>query len=75
MAITTYGRQSLEVAQRKLEASVFWVIIVADGESDVDGITCKKLMLLHSFRHVPAEGIEGDSGSEVSSHFSVLSCH
>lgn len=75
MAIITFGRRSFEVAQGKLQAAIFRVIVVANGEGDVDGIARQKLMLQHSFRHVPAEGIEGDPGSKVSSQFPVLSCH
>jgi hypothetical protein len=74
MAITTFGRRSFEVAQGKLEAAVFGVIIVADGESDVDAIPCQKLILLRSFRHVPAQRIESNPRSKISSQFSVLSC-
>ena len=65
MAIITFGRRSFEVAQGQLQASVLRVIIVADGESDIDGIACQKLLLLHSFRHIPAEDIESDSRSEI----------
>ena len=75
MAITTSGRRSPEVAQRKLQAAVFGVIVVADGKSNVDRIARQKLILLHSFRHVPPEGIEGDPRSKVSSQFPVLSSH
>ena len=74
MAITTFGRRSFEVAQGELKAAVFGVIVVADGKSDVDAVACKKLIVLHSFRHVPAEGIERNPGSKVSSQFPVLSC-
>ena len=75
MAIITFGRRSFEVAQGKLQAAIFRVIVVANGEGDVDGIARQQLMLQHSFRHVPAEGIEGDPGSKVSSQFPVLSSH
>ena len=74
MAITTSGRRSFEVSQGEFEAAVFGVIIVADGERDVDRIACQKLTLLHSFRHVPAQRIKviliesqfSDLGSQLS---------
>ena len=47
------------------------MVVVADGEGDVDGVASKKRRLLQTFSHVPAEGVE--NGSLSSSQFSVLS--
>ncbi len=43
------------------------MIVVADGEGDVDGVSGKERGLLQAFGHVPAQGVKD------SSQFSVLS--
>src|SRR6202035_5968555 len=48
------------------------MIIVADGEGDVDGIAGQERRLLQAFGHVPAEGVENSSQFFNSSQFSVL---
>jgi hypothetical protein len=50
----------LEVAERKLEAAVFRMVVVSDGKGDIDGIACQERGLLEALGHVPAEGVEGD---------------
>src|SRR5258708_3590255 len=63
-----------KVAQRKFQATVFGVIVVSDGESDIDRIAGQERRLLHTLGHVPAEGVERDLSSKISSQFSVRSC-
>src|ERR1700722_9025656 len=63
------ARRYFEIPQRQFQAAVFGMIVVADGECDVDRIACQKRCLMHSFRHVPAQGVEGN----FSSQFSVVS--
>jgi hypothetical protein len=41
------------------------VIVVPDGESDVDAITRQQWRLLQTLGHVPAQGVKGNSGAEV----------
>jgi len=50
--------RAFEVAKGKLEAPIFRMVVVSDGEGDVDRIAGKKLGSLEPFRHVPAEGVE-----------------
>src|SRR4030088_704118 len=49
------------------------MIVVADGERDVDGVTGEKWGLLQAFRHVPSQCVEHDGVSPgASSRFGVL---
>src|SRR4029077_11745507 len=61
----------LEVAEGEFEATVFGVVVVADGEGDVEGIAGEEFGVLQALGHVPAEGVEGDVALPVSSRLSV----
>src|SRR6266436_6869036 len=50
--------RAFEVAKGKLEPPIFRMVVVSDGEGDVDRIAGKKLGSLEPFRHVPAEAVE-----------------
>lgn len=56
---------NLEVAQGEFESAVFGVVVVADGEGDVEIIAGEEVGGLEAFGHVPAEGVEGDVLSPV----------
>src|SRR4029077_20223426 len=63
----------LEVAEGEFEATVFGVVVVADGEGDVEGIAGEEFGVLQALGHVPAEGVEGDVALPVlRSRFSAL---
>ena len=50
------------------------MIVMSDGESDIDGVAGQKWRLLQALGHAPAQGVEDDEVSpRASSQFSVLS--
>src|SRR5450631_1444524 len=49
------------------------MIVVSDGESDIERVAREERVFLHAFGHVPAQGVESDFISKISSQFSVLS--
>src|SRR5271157_490505 len=49
------------------------MVVVADGERDVDGVASQKGRLLKAFGHVPAQRVENSSQFLHSSQLSVLS--
>ena len=61
------GTRRFEVPQRELQSAEVGMVVVADGECDVDGIARQERRLLQAFGHVPAEGVK------YGSQFSVLS--
>ncbi len=52
--------RSLKVSQREFEAAVLGVIVILDGEGDVEIVAGEQAGLLTAFRHAPAQGIEGN---------------
>ena len=73
MATTICGNRRSEVSQRKLQSAVLGMIVVANAECEIDRISCQKRAWLETFGHVPAESIEDNLASQVSSEFPVLS--
>ena len=67
------GRRYLEIAQGEFQAAVFGMIVVSDGEGDIERIARQQRRLLQALGHVPAQGVEGDLARKSSSQFSVLS--
>jgi len=49
-----------EIPQGEFQAAVFGVVVVSDGEGDVDRIARQHRRLLEALGHVPAQGVEGD---------------
>lgn len=49
------------------------MIVMSDGESDIDGIACEERQFLESLGHVPAQSVENNFGSEIGSQLPVLS--
>src|SRR5215469_12032612 len=72
MDIITCGKWNPQVAQRELQASVFWMVVVPNAEGDVDGISCQERGLLETLSHVPAQCIEGNLRAEINSCGSCL---
>ncbi len=56
-----------EIPQSEFQSTEVGMIVVADGEGDVDGVASQERRLLQAFGHVPAQGVEN------SSQFSLLS--
>src|SRR5580700_9614176 len=56
---------NLVVAKGEFEAAVLGVVVVANGEGDVEGIPGEKIGGLEAFGHMPAEGVEGDVTTPV----------
>src|SRR4029077_3319303 len=53
--------RSSEVSQREFQAAIFGVIVIVEAERDVESIAREQTSLLTTLRHVPTQGIEGDS--------------
>ncbi len=49
-----------EVAQRKLQASILWMVVMSDAEGDVERISGEKFRSLQALCHVPAESVKGN---------------
>ena len=49
----------LEVAERKFQSAEVWVVVVIEGEGDIESVAGKQLGLLDALGHAPAEGIVG----------------
>ena len=65
---------NLEVAEREFEAAILGVIVVANGESDVERISRQEIGSLKAFGHVPAEGVKSNPAAPVlSPRLAVLS--
>ena len=47
--------QTLEVAQRQFQPSKFGMVIVIEGESDIQSVAGKQFCLLDAFGHAPPE--------------------
>src|SRR5258707_1949214 len=63
-----------EVAQGEFQAAVLGMIVVSDGERDVNGVAGEKRRLLQALGHVQAQGVKHDGVSpRASSQVSVLS--
>ena len=56
-----YSERQPEVAQRQLQAAEVRMVVVADGEGDVERVARQKRRLLQAFGHVPAKGVENGS--------------
>ena len=50
-----------EIPQSKFHSAEVGMIVVADGEGDVDGVASQERRLLEAFGHVPAQGVENNS--------------
>src|SRR5271166_1746841 len=63
--------RDFQIPQRQFQPAVLGMVVVTDGEGDIDGVSGQERRLLQAFGHVPAEGVE--NGAKTSSQFSVLS--
>src|SRR4029453_3474087 len=48
----------LEVSQRQLQPPVLGMVVVPHAERDVEGVAGQQFCHLHTFGHVPAQGVE-----------------
>ena len=58
--------RALEIAEREFQSSEFGVIVVIEGEGDIQSVTGEEVGLLNALGHAPAEGIVGDRHSRAS---------
>ena len=56
-------REDAKIAQGKLQAAVVGMVVVADGEGDVDGVSNEERGLLQALGHVPGQSVEDDGAS------------
>ena len=63
---------NLKIPQGKLQSAVFGMIVVPDGEGDIDAVAGEKRGLLQALGHVPTQGIKDDFGSQFSALSSRL---
>ena len=54
---------ALEIPERQFESAEVGVVVLIEGEGDIQRIAGKQFCLLNAFSHAPAEGRIGDGFS------------
>src|SRR5580704_2912281 len=74
LSSVTLSTLRLEIPQRQFQPAEVRMVIVADGEGDIDFVPSQERGLLQAFRHMPAEGAKGSSQLSVPSFQLTARC-
>src|SRR6266852_4007941 len=63
--LRTGGSHSLKIADGQLQTSELGMVILSDGEGNIEGVARQQLLLLEALGHAPRERVEGNRAAPI----------